>query len=251
MSKTDESQIANNYIDLHRLCSEESNGKILERESFVFYSNPDSEWFTRIVLKEDINGQKLRSELRELDESGFESNILDFSNTIKFESVFRELGYDHCNEQLGMFLVGNPLFSERAENVRYEKISDSENLRRWLEIVNVSFQSDDRENLYLRLLKRESVSVYAAFYDQTMVATAMSFYNGNSVGLYSITTDPEHRGKKFASSLVSFTLERIRSVFSGVVILHATEMGKGIYERFGFRKAETLRHWGRSASGLQ
>ncbi|MDV6235582.1 GNAT family N-acetyltransferase [Leptospira ellisii] len=251
MNGTDESEIARNYVDLHRICSEESGGKILERESFVFYSNPDSEWFTRIVLREDFDARKLGSELRELDESGFDSNILDFSNTRKHESVFRELGYDHCNEQLGMYLKGDPSVLERPKNVRCAAISDSENLKRWLRIVNVSFQSDDRENLYLRLLKRESISIYAAFSGGNMAATGMSFYNGNSVGLYSITTDPEQRGRKFASVLVSFMLERIRSVFSGIVILHATDMGKGIYERFGFQKSDTLRHWGRSASGLQ
>ncbi|TGM53321.1 GNAT family N-acetyltransferase [Leptospira adleri] len=239
-------EITKNYTDLHRVLSDLIGSPILDRKNFVFYSNADSDWFTRIVLKETLSSASLKEEIQTLREEGYRPAVLDFLDSRDHETVLEELGYEDCNKQWGMHLSGDPFFSSKnsiIDNYNIRKIESDEELRTWLKIVNVSFESDDLENLYLKLLNRDSFRIFGGFIDQTMVTTGMTFFNGKSFGLYSITTESTQRGFGYASILVQSILEELRKEFSGIIILHATEMGKGIYEKLGFQKAMLLRHW--------
>lgn len=239
-------EITKNYTDLHRVLSSLIGSPILDRKNFVYYSNADSDWFTRIVLKETLSSLSLKEEIQTMREEGYRSEVLDFLDSRNHETVLEELGYKNRNEQWGMYLEGDPvLFAGKTivKNYNIRKIESIDELKTWLKIVNTSFGSDDRENLYQKLLNQNSFRIFGGFIDQTMVATGMTFFNGKSFGLYSITTEPAQRGFGYASILVRNILERLREEFSGIIILHATEMGKGIYEKFGFQKSILLRHW--------
>ncbi|AOP35451.1 acetyltransferase [Leptospira tipperaryensis] len=240
------SEITKNYVDLHRVLSNLVGSPILDRKNFVFYSNADSDWFTRIVLKEKLSPISLKEEILKLREEGHSSDVLDFLPSRDHEKVLKELGYKDCNEQWGMYLSGDPILSDKkfsSGDLNIRKIESEEELKNWLKIVNVSFESNDCENLYLKLLGLNFFRVFGGFVDQTLVATGMTFFNGTSYGLYSITTDPNRRGFGYASILVQNILEELRKEYSEIIILHATEMGKGIYEKFGFKKSMLLRHW--------
>ncbi|MCG6169381.1 GNAT family N-acetyltransferase [Leptospira sanjuanensis] len=250
-------EITENYVNLHRTLSDLMGAPILNYKSFDFYSNPDSHWFTRIILKGKFSDSELTEEIGDLRSKGHNPDILDFLNTRNHESAIKKLGYDSCNEQVGMFLKGNPVSPNQNRTSRTESIpkkevvdvrliADADELKTWLRIVNSSFESDDRENLYLKLIGREGFQLYGGFVNGTMVTTGMSYFDGESFGLYSITTDGAHRGFGFASVLVDQILREIRKEFSGFIILHATKMGQGIYERFGFQDSTILRHWGRT-----
>ncbi|MBM9579414.1 GNAT family N-acetyltransferase [Leptospira sp. 201903070] len=239
-------EIAKNYTDLHGTLSTLLNCPILDRENFIFYSNVDSNWFTRIVLKETLSPISLKEEILKLKEDGYSSDVLDFLPSRDHENILKELGYKDCNGQLGMYLSGEPILFDKnnfRNNLNIRKIESDEELKNWLKIVNASFESDDRENLYLKLLDQNSFRIFGGFIDQSLVTTGMTFFNGKSFGLYSITTDPQRRGFGYASVLVNNILEELRKEFSGIIILHATEMGKKIYENFGFKKSMLLRHW--------
>lgn len=253
-------EITENYVKLHRTLSDLMGAPVFNYKSFDFYSNPDSHWFTRIILKGSLSPSELVKEVEDLRKKGFHPDILDFLNTREHENAIRELGYDSCNEQVGMYLKGNPAPSDKSntlknlniqknaitEALEIRKIETPNELKDWLKIVNESFESDDRENLYLKLIDRKGFRLYAGFVNGNMATTGMTFFDGESYGLYSITTGPRHRGFGHASVLVEHILGEIRREFSGFIILHATEMGKGIYERFGFEKSILLRHWSQS-----
>lgn len=238
-------EITENYVKLHRTLSDLMKAPIFNYKSFDFYSNPDSNWFTRIVLKGNLDPSDLSSEIKDLRKKGFDPYILDFLNTRTHETTIRELGYNFCNEQIGMFLKGNPTSLNKKSNAKLDirNIETEKDLKVWLRILNDSFESEDRENLYLKLLGRDSFRIYGGFVNGEMIATGMTFYDGESFGLYSITTDRNHRRFGYASDLVEYLLGEIRKNFSGFIILHATESGRRIYEKFGFEKSILLRHW--------
>ncbi|PJZ58653.1 GNAT family N-acetyltransferase [Leptospira barantonii] len=253
-------EITENYVKLHRTLSDLMGAPIFNYKCFDFYSNPDSHWFTRIILKGSLSPSELIEEVEDLRKKGFHPDILDFLNTRDHEDSIRKLGYNSCNEQAGMYLKGNPIPSSRfktsknsniqdeatSEALEIRKIKTPSELKDWLKIVNDSFESDDRENLYLKLIDQTGFRLYAGFVNGSMATTGMTFFDGESYGLYSITTGLQHRGFGYASILVEHILGEIRKEFSGFIILHATEMGKGIYERFGFEKSILLRHWSHS-----
>ncbi|RHX92532.1 GNAT family N-acetyltransferase [Leptospira stimsonii] len=239
-------EITKNYTDLHRVLSELTGSPILDRTNFVFYSNADSDWLTRIVLKESLSPISLEEEILELRKQGYRSDVLDFLTSRTHEKNLKKLGYKGYEEQLGMYLTGDPIPFKKNDldsDLIIRKIETADELKIWLQIVNASFESNDRENLYLKLLNQSAFRIFGGFLGQTMVATGMTFFNGTSFGLYSITTDSRKRGFGYASILVESILEELRKEHSHIIILHATKMGKGIYEKFGFQKAMLHRHW--------
>lgn len=238
-------EITENYVKLHKTLSKLIKASIFSYKSFDFYSNPDSHWFTRAILEGNPSLSDLSSEIEDLRDKGFHPDILDFLNTRTHEISIRELGYNSRNEQVGMFLKGDPISLNKKSNMELDirKIRTKKDLKVWLGILNDSFRSDDRENLYLKLLNQNSFRLYGGFINGQMTTTGMTFYDGKSFGLYSITTDRDHRGFGHASALIEHMLGEIRKKFPGFIILHATEMGKGIYEKFGFEKSTLLRHW--------
>ncbi|RHX88125.1 GNAT family N-acetyltransferase [Leptospira stimsonii] len=239
-------EITKNYTDLHRVLSDLIGSPILDRKNFIFYSNADSDWFSRIVLKESLSPISLEEEILELRKEGYRSDVLDFLISRTHEKNLKKIGYKGFDEQWGMYLAGDPIPLKKKDfesdfNIR--KIETADELKIWLQIVNASFESNDRENLYLKLLNQSAFRIFGGFLGQTMVATGMTFFNGTSFGLYSITTDSRKRGFGYGSVLVESILEELRKEHSNIIILHATKMGKGIYEKFGFKKSMLLRHW--------
>lgn len=240
-------EITENYVNLLRTLSNLMGTPIFNYKSFDFYSNPDSNWFTRIVLKGNLQSEDLFLEIKDLRVKGFDPYILDFLNTRVHEISIYELGYNSYEEQIGMFLKGDMILLNKKSNIdlNIQKIESKEDLKVWLKILNDSFESDDRLSLYSKLLNLDSFRLYGGFVNGRMTTTGITFYDGESFGLYSITTDRNYRGLGYASNIVEHILSEIREIFSGFIILHATQAGKIIYEKFGFENSILLRHWGK------
>lgn len=240
-------EITENYVNLLKTLSNLMGTSIINYKSFDFYSNPASNWFTRIVLKGNLQSEDLLLEIEDLRLKGFDPYILDFLNTRAHEVFIYELGYNSCDEQIGMFLEGDAIsFNKKLNtNLNIQKIELEKDLKIWLKILNDSFESEDRLSLYSKLLNIESFRLYGGFVNGQMTTTGMTFYDGESFGLYSITTDRNYRGLGYASNIVEHILGEIREIFSGFIILHATQAGKKIYEKFGFENSILLRHWGK------
>ncbi|EMI70562.1 GNAT family N-acetyltransferase [Leptospira noguchii] len=240
-------EITENYVNLFRTLSNLMGTPIFNYKSFDFYSNPDSNWFTRIVLKGNLQPEDLFLEIKDLRLKGFDPYILDFLNTRVHEASIYQLGYNFCDKQIGMFLKGNVIALNKKSNtdLNIQKIKSDKDLKVWLKILNDSFESGDRLNLYSKLLNLNSFRLYGGFANGQMTTTGMTFFDGESFGLYSITTDRNYRGLGYASNLVEHILGEIREFFPGFIILHATQVGKKIYEKFGFENSILLRHWGK------
>lgn len=102
-------EITENYVNLLKTLSNLMGTSIINYKSFDFYSNPASNWFTRIVLKGNLQSEDLLLEIEDLRLKGFDPYILDFLNTRAHEVFIYELGYNSCDEQIGMFLEGDAI----------------------------------------------------------------------------------------------------------------------------------------------
>ncbi len=67
------------------------------------------------------------------------------------------------------------------------------------------------------------------------VATAALFLAGGVAGVYCIATLPEARGQGIGTAMTRAACARARELGYRVAVLHASEMGFGIYQKIGFR----------------
>jgi GNAT superfamily N-acetyltransferase len=72
----------------------------------------------------------------------------------------------------------------------------------------------------------------------------------STVGLWIIATAPDHRGQGIGAAITGWLLEEGRRRGATQAILGATDMGHGLYRRFGFQDVFDLGVWSRSTVGV-
>lgn len=85
-----------------------------------------------------------------------------------------------------------------------------------------------------RILDVPGVRGYLGTVAGRPVATAMSVRTGDTVGIYSIATVPDARGRGYGTAMTWITLNDVDPGVR-IGILQASLMGRPVYERMGFR----------------
>jgi GNAT superfamily N-acetyltransferase len=101
--------------------------------------------------------------------------------------------------------------------------------------------------LPVRVLELPGWTVWLGRRSEVPAGAAFTFHDGRSVGVYQVATLPEHRGHGVARAL----MERILADHADVpVTLTATDQGRPLYERLGFRAVSEAVWWVPAATGV-
>jgi ribosomal protein S18 acetylase RimI-like enzyme len=87
--------------------------------------------------------------------------------------------------------------------------------------------------------------VYVARLDGTAVATAETSLQDGVIGVFGVATVPGARRRGIGSALTAYAV-RDRAQEADLAFLQSSEMGRGVYERLGFREISTWEVWSRS-----
>jgi GNAT superfamily N-acetyltransferase len=85
------------------------------------------------------------------------------------------------------------------------------------------------------LLGRPDCVVYVGFADGSPVASALGWRTGRTIGVYSIATVPSARRRGYGAAMTARVVADGIDAGCDVAALQASEMGRPIYERQGFR----------------
>ena len=84
---------------------------------------------------------------------------------------------------------------------------------------------------------------YLGYYDGGPVATGQLIYEHGVAGLYNISTLDEFRRKGIGSAFTCMLMDQARIDNLDWCILHASSMGKPIYEKIGFETFCYIRYY--------
>ena len=87
------------------------------------------------------------------------------------------------------------------------------------------------EDLWLR----EGCAVYVGYTDGRPVSSGSGVRTGRTIGVYSIATTPDARRRGYGAAMSERVVADGAAVGCDVAILQASDMGRPIYERLGFR----------------
>lgn len=76
---------------------------------------------------------------------------------------------------------------------------------------------------------------FVGFDDDVPVSAACGFRTGETGGIYSVATPPELRGRGFAAAVTAVATNHLFDLGVAQVVLQASQLGYGVYERLGFR----------------
>jgi GNAT superfamily N-acetyltransferase len=106
------------------------------------------------------------------------------------------------------------------------------------EVVTAGFGSDPAVALgtaCIGLLDRPECLTYVGHADGEPVVSGLGWRTGRTIGVYSIATIPSARRRGFGAAMTARVVADGRAAGCDVAALQASEMGRPIYERLGFR----------------
>jgi GNAT superfamily N-acetyltransferase len=95
----------------------------------------------------------------------------------------------------------------------------------------------NRLRFYDFVLRVPTAHATVGVIDERIVATALGVANGPVGWLGAIVVDAEYRGRGFGRAMTEDAMERLRAAGCRTMSLEATDAGRPLYERMGFRFA--------------
>lgn len=123
-----------------------------------------------------------------------------------------------------------------------ERVATKEGLALAADIAGATFGlPPEKRPRYLEVFSALGFAAEAAFQSYVgyvagaPVAVSQSFIDDGVVGIYTVATLPEYRGRGYGAALTLAPLRDARTRNCRYGILQSTEMGRRVYERLGFR----------------
>jgi GNAT superfamily N-acetyltransferase len=86
-----------------------------------------------------------------------------------------------------------------------------------------------------KLVGSPAASLYVGYTDGVPVSTGLGYRTGRTIGVYNIATLESARRRGYGAAMTMRIVEDGAAAGCDVAILQASDMGKPIYERLGFR----------------
>ena len=105
------------------------------------------------------------------------------------------------------------------------------------------FEDEDPFTRGLAGLPADSVNSYLARLDGSPAAGLITHDHDGDCGIWAVATLPEARGRGLASVLLAHALADARERGCTTTTLEATQLGRGVYERLGYRPLGAVQMW--------
>jgi hypothetical protein len=164
--------------------------------------------------------------------------IASDENIRQIDPFLRTKGFYPFSAWKGMAIINlsEIIPADLPETVQIVKPESSEEIDRWLEIVNSELVAPEivEKSLFARLFDQPKFEAYLLKSNGVGVSTILVFTTETSTGLYLIATKKEAQKQGFAMTLVQQIVWQISKKTEKPVILHATQKGQGLYSKLGF-----------------
>jgi GNAT superfamily N-acetyltransferase len=128
-----------------------------------------------------------------------------------------------------------------GSDVSVKEINNAEDIKQWIDIVAASYGSNAHEfSKFITYLQENcspgTLRFYCGYYDGKPVATTVTIQHDDVVGVHWVGTLPEYRGKGVGYAVTHASLLEAKHKNCTQAILLASEMGKPIYAKMGFKE---------------
>ena len=132
----------------------------------------------------------------------------------------------------------DPITRHAPPELEIRRVTDATGIDVHRQVVTARFGSDRAVALGTTcqdLLDRPECGVYIGYVAGTPVASGLGWRSGRTIGVYSITTIQSARRRGYGAAMTARVVADGVDAGCDVAALQASEMGRPIYERQGFR----------------
>jgi ribosomal protein S18 acetylase RimI-like enzyme len=199
--------------------------------------------FNNVLPEDDAAATALEGALSEIAALGLPPGLLvRRGKTPAWEAEAERLGLMVREEEPGMVVTPAELGDVDVPELEIVRIKTADGLAQALAVAAEGFAVPPElfAPLYdLAFLGVDGVAYYLGRVGDTDVTTGTGFTIGDAVGIFSIATPPQHRGRGYGAAV---TVQAVRDGFRAgaeFAWLGSSPSGYPVYRRLGFRKVET------------
>ena len=126
-------------------------------------------------------------------------------------------------------------------------VEDEQSLKQWCQVLGAGFEMPDfvAEAYYevMRYADSEIVLLYLGMLDNKPVAISQLTYGAGVAGIYCVATLPEARRQGMGAYMTLLPLLEAKRQRYKIGVLHASEMGVGVYRSLGFEEYCKIGHF--------
>lgn len=132
----------------------------------------------------------------------------------------------------GMSMNKSEIIDQINNNISIRKVKNIDSMMIWSSINNI-FPNEILSELY----SINEFSFYVGYYENIPVASCMTFFSDNILGIYSLYVKKSYRNKGIGSFVtLKALLSETNYRDAKNIILQSAEMGFHLYSRIGFKK---------------
>jgi ribosomal protein S18 acetylase RimI-like enzyme len=152
-----------------------------------------------------------------------------------------ELGFEPTVRIPGMAVTPSELREPEISDCEVIRVETADGLAEAMAVGAAGFgiSADLVASIYsLEVAELDGLEYYLARADSKDVATAAGFTIGEGVGIFSVATPAEHRGRGYGTAV---TAQAVRDGFAAgakLAALQSSSLGESVYTRLGFRELE-------------
>ena len=227
-----------NLIALWQEASSSYRGNVINND-FSYSQIVNSDWPNRLWFNRKLSVGLLH---KVKDVSNGNSFIYPYWEDDGEDSslFFEKEGFTLKFTQIGMSLKVSSLFSEDKE-FELRLVQSSKEAQIWSKLFKGSFGYEINSDVVHQTV--HSICYYIAYSKGDAVGTALVYKTEGAYGVHSVGVTPLYRRKGVAEKIMKILLNRAYKKEESLVTLQASEMGKGLYLKLGFKEDFVIRNY--------
>lgn len=160
------------------------------------------------------------------------------------DEVLLSQGFSFKEENVGMYLDLGDFRSSRIDSMlNFQKVNSVSQLKDFSQvIVNIGGNPEAFDKVYSKIpsiLYQEGAcfEMHVAYLQGTPVVTGILVLHANVGGIYYVATVPDQRKKGYGTAMMEYLIQRAKKQGYHMVTLQASQEGKALYQRLGFKEA--------------
>lgn len=206
---------------------------------FDYCEIKDSQWPNRLWFHQNIN-QKTMDAVKEQLASTSSTITLPIWETTDRTELLEKNGFHLRFEQIGMSLQPTELL-EVNPPINIQLVKSNADATLWASLFTKSFGYVISAETLLKTLN--NIEYYIAYNGTTPVGTAVLYYTQKVAGIHSVGIPPEMRRKGYAEQIMKLLMNRCVTNNTELITLQASNMGKNIYLKLGFKEEFVIKNY--------
>ena len=204
------------------------------------------DWFNQILVERDgARGADVLTAVADARERGHDFVVrLRDGTDDRFVGALSQAGLmsagqDTATPGMVAFPIDHDAIGAQASSeLEIRRVTGASGIDAHRQVVTAGFGSDPAVadgTSCLKLLGRPECTVYVGYADGEAVVSGLGWRTGRTIGVYSIATVPSARRRGYGAAMTARVMADGASAGCDVAVLQASDMGRPIYERLGFR----------------